>query len=413
MDKVSSSPVAAAQQTLTHDMPTAAVVNELVRTFPCRSCGAKLAFAPGSTSLKCGYCGTVNEFDEKTDRIEELDLPTWLQQLEGEQETFEQQQVKCQSCGGEQTLPGNLFASSCIFCGTSITSKSFAKRRIKPRSLVPFQVTKQIAQQKWREWLHGLWLAPSALKKYAQSDAGIRGLYVPYWTFDANTVSHYTGQRGDNRTETYTTTDSNGNRVTRTRVVTDWRPVSGVVSFFHNDVLVSGSKGVLNVRDVNTDEASGDARDASVAKLGQFFASALGARMRTWDTRALVPYQDEYLAGFQAEAYSVDLKTAFASGKQLIDAKVEQLIRADIGGDQQRIHSVNTQYSHLTFKHILLPMWISAYLFKGKTYRFVVNGQTGEVDGESPKSGWKIFFLVSGILLLLFLLLVFFGGNQR
>jgi LSD1 subclass zinc finger protein len=391
---------------------TAPTLKERVRTFPCRSCGAKLSFAPGSTSLKCGYCGTVNEFDENTDRIEELDLPTWLKQLEGEQETVEQDHVKCQNCGGEQTLPGNLFASSCVFCGTAITSQSFAKRRIKPRSLVPFQITKQVAQQKWREWLHGLWLAPSALKKYAQSDAGIRGLYVPYWTFDANTVSDYTGQRGDNRTESYTTTDSNGNRVTRTRVVTDWRPVSGVVSFFHNDVLVSGSRNQLSTRDANAASEDGDSPNESAAKLGQIFAGAFGTRMRTWDTRALVPYQDEYIAGFQAEAYSVDLKAAFVNGKHQIDAKVEQLIRADIGGDHQRIHSVNTQYSHLTFKHVLLPMWISAYLFKGKTYRFVVNGQSGEVDGESPKSGWKIFFLVSGILLLLFLALVFAGGNR-
>ena len=99
--------------------------------------------------------------------------------------------------------------------------------------------------------------------------------------------------------------------------------------------------------------------------------------------------------------------------KQIIDGKVQQLIETDIGGDHQRISSVNTQYSHLTFKHILLPMWVSAYLFSGKTYRFVVNGQTGEVQGESPKSGWKIFFLVMGILAILFLFLVLSNGKHR
>ena len=88
-------------------------------------------------------------------------------------------------------------------------------------------------------------------------------------------------------------------------------------------------------------------------------------------------------------------------------------MRADIGGDHQRIASVDTQYSHLMFKHILLPMWVSAYLFSGKTYRFLVNGQTGEVVGESPKSGWKIFFLVCGILLALFVFLAIFGGSKQ
>jgi hypothetical protein len=107
------------------------------------------------------------------------------------------------------------------------------------------------------------------------------------------------------------------------------------------------------------------------------------------------------------------LKEGFNDAKQIIDSKVQQLVAADIGGDHQRITSLNTQYSHLTFKHILLPMWVSAYLFSGKTYRFVVNGQTGEVQGESPKSGWKIFFLVMAILAALFIVLIIFGGKHR
>jgi LSD1 subclass zinc finger protein len=358
-----------------------------VRAFPCNSCGARLSFAPGTTSLKCEYCGAQNEFDEHASVVEELDLATWLAKQAAIQETHEQEHLKCKNCGGEQTLPANLFASSCIFCGSSITSASYAQRLIKPKSLVPFVVTKQMAQDKWRAWLRGLWLAPNALKKYAQGDAGIKGLYVPYWTFDANTNTTYTGQRGDNRTESYTTTNSSGQTVTQTRVVTDWTSVSGKVAFFHDDVLVSGSG------------------SASAT-------NALSSQFRTWDTADLVPYQEEYIAGFQAEAYSVDLKSAFGVGKQHIDAKVEALVRHDIGGDHQRIGSLNTRYSHLTFKHILLPMWVSAYLFSGKTYRFVVNAQTGEVEGESPKSGWKIFFLVMGVLALVFVFLAIFGGQR-
>jgi LSD1 subclass zinc finger protein len=384
-------------------------MTDTVRAFPCRSCGAKLSFSPGTTSLKCDYCGAINEFDEKTDVVEELDLERWMQKLEAEHETHEQEHLKCKNCGGEQTLPANLFASACVFCGTPITSQSYAQRSIKPKSLVPFKITKLQAQEKWRAWLKGLWLAPSALKKYAQSDGGIKGLYVPYWTFDANTYSQYTGQRGDDRTETYTTTNSNGERVTQSRTVTDWTYVSGDVSFFHNDVLVSGSKTAFGAND---QAGGGDAVLASAGIVGSALMGAFSTKLRTWNTSELVPYQDEYITGFQAEAYSVDLKSAFAKGKEFIDAKVQSLVRQDIGGDHQRISSLNTQYSHLTFKHILLPMWVSAYLFSGKTYRFVVNGQTGEVEGESPKSGWKIFFLVMGILFVVFMLLVF-GGSQR
>ena len=384
-------------------------MTDKVRAFPCRSCGAKLAFAPGTTSLKCDFCGAVNDFDEKTDVVEELDLDDWMRTLAAAHETHEQEHVKCKNCGGEQTLAANLFATACVFCGTPITSQSYAQRLIKPKSLVPFQITRLQAQNKWRAWLKGLWMAPSALKKYAQSDGGIKGLYVPYWTFDANTYTDYTGQRGDNRTEHYTTTNSNGQRVTQTRTVTDWTYASGNVSFFHNDVLVSGSKTAFGAND---QAGTSDSVLAGAGFVGSAIMSAFSTKLRTWNTAALVPYQEEYITGFQAEAYSVDLKAGFVKGKEFIDAKVQSLVRQDIGGDQQRISSLNTQYSHLTFKHILLPMWVSAYLFSGKTYRFVVNGQTGEVEGESPKSGWKIFFLVMGILFVVFLFLVF-GTSQR
>ena len=387
-----------------------------VRVFPCTSCGAKLSFSPGSKTLKCPYCAAVNEIPDTDDKIQELGLEEWMTRLESEQETHEQEQIKCSNCGGEQTLAANLYASACTFCGSPLTSKRYAQRQIKPKSLVPFKVTKLQAQDKWRAWIKGLWLAPSALKKYAQSDGGIRGIYVPYWTFDAQTYTRYSGQRGDDHSESYQTTNSKGESVTETRTRTDWTSVSGNVSFFHDDVLVSGSKSSYG----GGSSAGGSATAAEIQRalvqqtgvVGSMIMANFTTTLRTWNTKELVPYQDEYITGFQAEAYQVGLKAAFVTGKQMIDGKVEQLVRADIGGDHQRISSLDTQYSHLTFKHILLPMWVSAYLYGGKTYRFVVNGQTGEVQGESPKSGWKIFFLVCGILIALFIFLAIFGGKR-
>ena len=389
-----------------------------VRAFPCRSCGAKLSFAPGTETLKCPYCGTENDIPKSKDAVEELSLEEWLKQLEDAHETHEQEHVKCQNCGGEQTLPANLFASSCTFCGSPITSKSYAQRLVKPKSLVPFKVTKLQAQEKWRAWIRGLWLAPSALKNFAQGDGGIKGIYIPYWTFDAQTYTNYAGQRGNDYTENYQTTNDKGERITESRTRTDWTNVSGNVSYFHDDVLIPASNSFADASSKNT--GAGQTQQVMRAVGGAGFSTAVGALtsklaggFRTWNTKELVPYQEEYIAGFQAEAYQVGLKDAFVGGKQQIDNRVEELVCVDIGGDHQRITSLNTQYSHLTFKHILLPMWVSAYLFSGKTYRFLVNGQSGEVVGESPKSGWKIFFLVCGILLALFLLLVLFGGKHR
>jgi LSD1 subclass zinc finger protein len=384
-----------------------------VRAFPCVSCGAKLSFLPGSKTLKCQYCGAANDIPENDDAVEELDLETWLTKLEGASEKQDKEILKCSNCSAEQTLPANLYASACTFCGSPIKSKSYAQRLIKPKSLVPFKITKLQAQDKWRAWIKGLWLAPSALKQFVQSDGGLKGIYIPYWTFDASTYTQYSGQRGDNYTESYQTTNANGERVTQTRTQVRWTSVSGTVSYFHDDVLVPGSSTYAVASAGNAKAAEARAALAQMpGGVGTALMSAFSKEMRTWNTKELLPYQEEYISGFQAEAYQVGLKAAFAQGQQIIDATVRNLVERDIGGDHQRITGLHTDYSHLTFKHILLPVWMSAYLFKGKTYRFMVNGQTGEVQGESPKSGWKIFFLVAGILLLLFVLLVVFGGKH-
>jgi hypothetical protein len=100
------------------------------------------------------------------------------------------------------------------------------------------------------------------------------------------------------------------------------------------------------------------------------------------------------LAGFRAEGYGVQLEDGFSEARQIMDRQIARDIRFDIGGDRQRIHSVGTDVDDVTFKHILLPVWLAAYKFRGKTYRFVVNGRTGRVQGERPWSAWKIAMAV-------------------
>ncbi|NJD88137.1 MAG: hypothetical protein FIB05_08985 [Betaproteobacteria bacterium] len=354
-----------------------------VKTFPCAGCGAKLTFAPGTRELRCEYCGTANAIAENDARVEELDFDTYLKALEGKMEVQEVEEVRCDKCGAEQSLAGSLFAGHCTFCGAAIVSKGYASRRIKPKSLVPFQVNRQRAAEAFRRWVRSLWLAPGDLKRYAQSDAGLTGVYLPYWTYDCNTASDYAGERGDDyyTTETYTTQDSQGRSSTQTRRVkhTRWTPASGHVEKFHDDVLVMASKTLP--------------------------AGITDSVMR-FNLKGLVPYQPEFVSGYQAEAYQVTLREGFPIARQSIDEAVRALIRRDIGGDQQRIHSVSTRYADVKFKHVLLPAWISAYRYRDKVYRFLINGQTGEVSGESPKSWWKIALLVAAVLVVLFLILL-------
>ena len=106
------------------------------------------------------------------------------------------------------------------------------------------------------------------------------------------------------------------------------------------------------------------------------------------------PYKPEYLAGFRAETYTVQLEDGYKEARAYMNRMITRDVKFDIGGDQQRIHNLDTDVGALTFKHILLPVWMAAYKYRGKTYRFVVNGRTGKTQGERPYSAWKITFAV-------------------
>lgn len=359
-----------------------------IRTFPCAGCGAKLHFAPGTRVLKCESCGTENAIGETEERVEELDFEAQLKALESAAETFEQETVKCGKCGAEQQLPPNHFAAVCTFCASPLVSKSYARRAIKPRAMVPFQVDRARAQDEFRRWVARLWLAPKELKRYAQSDAAMAGAYLPYWTYDCRTDTRYTGERGEDyyTTENYTTRNSAGETVTATRRVkhTNWTPASGTIEHFHDDVLVLAS---------------------------QSLPASLRGAASAWHLKSLVPYQPEFVSGYRAEAYQTGLADGFKAAKQSIDAAVMGLIRQDIGGDQQRVREATTRYGEVTFKHVLLPVWMSAYRFRDKTYRFLVNGQTGEVAGESPLSWFKVTWLVVAVIVFLVIVAVLGSRN--
>jgi hypothetical protein len=237
---------------------------------------------------------------------------------------------------------------------------------IKPEALLPFKITQKEAFESFRRWIKGLWFAPGKLKQYAQSENKLAGVYIPYWTYDSATTTDYHGARGDYyyTTETYTAT-VNGRSVPRTRQVrhTRWSPAGGTVRNRFDDILIPASKS-LPVKHID--------------------------RLEPWDLANLVPYADEYLSGFRAESYQISLPESFEAAKKVMSAAIQSTIRQDIGGDEQQIHSTQTRYEGITFKHILLPVWLSTYRFREKAYRILINARTGEVQGDRPFSAFKI-----------------------
>jgi hypothetical protein len=138
--------------------------------------------------------------------------------------------------------------------------------------------------------------------------------------------------------------------------------------------------------------------------------------LEPWNLSALAPYRPDYLSGFTAEAYGVGLEEGLRAARAKMDAVIEGDIRRDIGGDHQRITGKNTVMSDVTFKHVLLPVWMAAYKFQDQSFRFVVNGQTGKVQGERPWSKWKIALAVLAALILggigLYLYDLYQGGGS-
>lgn len=333
-------------------------IDAKVRRFPCAQCGAKLEYEPGTTVLKCPYCNHENPINDSAQEIEEIDFLAALEQSADDADTLDVMSVKCGACAAEVCPPEGVTAFSCPYCGTNIVAVAGSHKLIKPRSLLPFAVKRDSATDLFQKWLSKRWFAPSDLSRYARTEGKFQGIYVPYWTYDCRTTTFYTGQRG----EYYYVTVGSGNNRRRERR-TRWYPASGTVRNGFDDLLVLASESLPGKN---------------------------AEKLEPWDLQNLVPYTPDYLSGFAAESYAIGLKQGFEIARGLMDPVIRSTVCRDIGGDTQRITSMDTRYRDVTFKHLLLPVWICAYRYRTKIYRVLVNARTGEVQGDRPYSWVKI-----------------------
>ncbi|MEL7298934.1 MAG: TFIIB-type zinc finger domain-containing protein [Pseudomonadota bacterium] len=331
--------------------------------FPCGNCGSDFRFAPERGLLICDHCGNAEEIGSGAGGpLEELDFKAGLGGTLDAEEMEETRVLSCTSCGARVEFDPAQHAAECPFCATPVVTDTGTNRHIKPRGVLPFALDEGAARAALEAWLGGLWFAPGGVAEYARKGRRMAGIYVPYWTYDAATASRYTGQRGTHYYETKTVMRDGKRETVRVRK-TRWKSVSGRVARAFDDVLV-----------------------LAATSLPKRYTD----RLSPWDLSDLQPYNPEYLAGFRAEAYTVNLDAGFQEAQGIMRRVIERDVRFDIGGDAQRITTLKTEARDVTFKHILLPVWMAAYKYRGKSFRFVVNGRTGEVQGERPYSAWKI-----------------------
>jgi DNA-directed RNA polymerase subunit RPC12/RpoP len=356
------------------------------RKFPCAKCGARLDFDPAGHGLKCPYCGYFEKIEPTAKDVQERDWNEFWKNCAGEEAllTGRSSQVTCSVCNAVVLVEDKVATKTCPYCGTFLENQpESAKAMIQPNGVLAFKVTDREARDAFNAWIAGRWFAPSTLRKLANLGR-LSNIYVPHWTFDSMTYTHYTGERGDDYTETeyYTETDANGQTVTKSRQVTKtrWTHVSGRVEHFFDDVLICASRSVP--------------------------ANLIG-RVGPWDLPHLEDYRPELLSGFLTERYAVGLREGFDRAQEIMDAEIRRLCMRDIGGDHQRLHTVQTQHVGITFKHILLPVWLAPYRYQNQTYQILVNGRTGKVVGTRPYSWLKITLLVLVIVAVLGVVLFF------
>lgn len=371
--------------------PPQATTTDKVHRYPCPACGAILVFDPKEGSLLCPYCGWKEQIPASAEEVQERSYEDYLRPRAGQLEMLAQNalEVQCTSCGAIVTFVPPEVARECDFCGAKIVAQpKSADPTVAPEGVLPFHITQPQATAAVKQWIATRWFAPNALKRFASPDA-IDGIYLPFWTYDTNTTSYYTGERGDHYYETdyYTETDSQGNTVQKSRQVqkTRWYSASGTVTRWFDDILIPATRSLP--------------------------ANRLTA-LEPWDMQELKAYDPGYLSGFKAQRYQVELAEGFEQAKQVAAPVIDSDVRRDIGGDEQRVHNVTTNYSAITFKHLLLPVYAGAYRLNQKVYQVVINGRTGEVQGDRPYSFWKITLFVLSIIFVIALLAIIFGGGK-
>lgn len=359
-------------------MTTDAVTTAKVRKFPCEGCGADLRWEPGVTALRCEYCGFAKEVATTVERLREKSVDAALRAPRDLGWGAERKVMACKRCGAHTTLEPHVAASACAFCGTTAVVEAPPDGTIaRPEGLLPFRISRDSALQSFRNWQRGLWLRPNDLKS-ASRVASMQGAYIPFWTFDAATDSYWTADAGYYY---YVQVQRNGKTVSERR--TRWKPASGTLQLFFDDVPVPASRGV----------------DDSLCR-----------NVEPFPTAELTPYDPSYLSGFLAEENAVDLPEALETAKERMRSDIRAACAREVPGDTHRNLDVETTFSALAYKNALLPIWIAAYDYHGTPYRFLVNGVTGKCTGTAPWSWVKVTLLVFTVMVIAMVLLYATGS---
>jgi len=358
------------------------------KKYHCPACGAEATWNPAKQALICPFCGV--ESPAKIDaegEIVEHDLVAALRGIpdSGRGWQADKISVQCQSCKAISVFDPNRQAQRCHFCGSAqLVPYEQTKDAFRPESVLPFKLSEDQARDAIRSWYGKVWFAPNALKSKALTDT-VNGVYLPYWTFDAQVAARWTAEAGYYYYTTETYEDNNGRTQTRQVQHVRWEPASGSLEHFFDDELVCASVGVK----------------PSLLRGVEPFPT----------TNQLVPYSSAYVTGWTVERYQIDLVAAAQRSRAQMESELRALCAAQVPGDTQRNLQVESRWTGQTFKHILVPIWLLTYHYGARAFQVVLNGTTGKISGEYPKSWIKIALAVVAALIVVMIFLSL-GGKR-
>ncbi len=347
--------------------------------FVCPQCGAATAYSVMDGALRCAHCGYVRGPQKRA-------VGRSAEQFEFTLETLDRaargwgearRELQCQHCGAALSIPAQGLTSTCPFCGSNrVIQREVPQDVLRPRFLIPFKVQAAVCRDIAGKWLGSSWMTPTSLRHAAGLNE-FAAIYLPFWTFDADATAEWRAEVGHTETRTHY---RDGKSESETETVWEWK--NGRLSQNFDDWLIAGTRRI---------------------------STLLLDRVQASNFSELTPYEPHYLAGLQAQAYDFPLKAAWNQGRKEMRDETRRRCMQQIGSSLVRNFSMQLDFSNESWRYILLPFYLTAYTYEGRTFQVVVNGQTGAISGQRPVD-WNKVWLVIAAVLAPGLLLTLLGG---
>lgn len=342
-----------------------------ILNLPCPNCGSQLSYSAEKEMISCKHCDFSKDYEKSNDLVKELSLSF----AEENKQKFspsenDKKVIDCQGCGAQLMIDNTEVSIRCNFCGSEkVNEKAYNENIIQPQGILPFKIDKRESVDKFKVWIKKGWFHPNKLKKLASME-DIHGIYVPFWTFDSNSYSEWSGEAGYHYYETEQVYE-NGKYVSKQVRKTRWVWKQGSFNEHFDDLLILASKGL---------------------------PEKIIEKIYPYNLNEVVNHSNELVVGWEAEIYSLGVKDGYSKAEEKMHQAIRSRASGELGGDTQRGLTVDSDFYDQTFKHLILPVWLCSYRFNNKTFQFAVNGQTGKINGQKPISAIKVILFVLLIL---------------